>query len=199
MSGQNTVTGVVLAGGLARRMEQQDKGLLPFNHRPMVSYALAAMAPLVEELLISANRNQNDYRQFGYPVIGDAGQAFDGPLAGILAAMRAARNPLLLVAPCDSPLIEAGHLQRLLDALRQSDADIAAAFDGERLHPVFAVLKTSLQADLRDYLQRGERKLQSWFFQHSMITVDFSDVPEIFVNINTPAELWALEKALDCK
>jgi len=193
MSGQNKVSGVVLAGGLGRRMQQRDKGLLLFNHRPLVSYALAAMAPLVDELLISANRNQADYSQFGYPVVGDASQAFDGPLAGILAAMRTAHNPVLLVAPCDSPLVKAEHMQRLVLALND-DAEIAVAFDGERLHPVFAALKTGLQADLHDYLQSGERKLQSWFYRHALVKVDFSDVPQIFVNVNTPAELRRLEE-----
>jgi molybdenum cofactor guanylyltransferase len=194
MSKQNKVSGVVLAGGLARRMGQQDKGLVSFNHRPLVAYALAAMAPLVDELLISANRNQEAYSQFGYPVIGDVNPTFDGPLAGILAAMRVAQNPLLLVIPCDSPMVESEYLRRLLAALSDNSADIAVAFDGKRLHPVFAALKTSLKDELQDYLQRGERKLETWFDLHSAIKVDFSDVPEIFANINTLAELQALEK-----
>jgi len=196
MSGQNKVSGVVLAGGLARRMGLRDKGLMPFNNRPLVGYALAAMAPLVDELLISANRNQEDYKQFGYPVIGDSNPTFDGPLAGILAAMRVAQNTVLLVMPCDSPLVETRHLQRLLAALATQSVDIALVYDGKRLHPVFAALKTSLslQTDLQNYLQHGERKLENWFNRHSAIKVDFSDTPEIFANINTPAELQALEK-----
>lgn len=195
MSGQNKVSGVVLAGGMGRRMRHQDKGLLPFRNRPLVSYPLAAMAPLVDELLISANRNLESYRQLAYPLIRDANQHFDGPLAGILAAMQAAQNPLLLIAPCDSPLVETAHLQRLLSALLASDADIAAAFDGERLHPVFAALKTDLRLDLHIYLQSGERKLQSWFYRHKLIKVDFSDAPQILANINTPTELAELENA----
>jgi len=195
MSGQNKVSGVVLAGGMARRMRQQDKGLLPFKNRPLISYPLAAMAPLVDELLISANRNLEIYRQFEYPVISDANQNFDGPLAGILAAMQTAQNPLLLIAPCDSPLVETAHLQRLLSALLLNDTDIAVAFDGERLHPVFAALKTALRLDLHTYLKSGERKLQNWFYRQTLVKVDFSDAPQIFANINTPAELQALEIA----
>lgn len=193
MSGQNKVTGVVLAGGLSRRMGRQDKGLLLFKQKPLVSYALAAMAPLTDELFISANRNQESYRQLGYPVLDDGNSDFNGPLAGILAAMQAAQQPILLVTPCDSPLMETRHVLRLLNGLNQ-DAEIAVAFDGERLHPVFAALKTSLQTDLQAYLQRGERKLQSWFEQHALLRVDFSDEPEIFANINTPEQLQALEK-----
>ena len=194
MTRQNKVSGVVLSGGMARRMQQQDKGLLPFKNRPLISYPLAAMAPLVDELWISANRNQLQYRQFGYPVIGDLGQTFDGPLAGILAAMRVAIHPILLIAPCDSPLIDTTHLQRLLSALDEPAIDIACAFDGERLHPVFAALRTDLQSDLQAYLQGGERKLQAWFRQHRLATVDFSDRLKLFANINTPEELAELEQ-----
>ena len=196
MSGQNKVSGVVLAGGLARRMGRQDKGLIPFNDQPLVCYALAAMEPLVDELFISANRHQESYSKFGFRVIEDRNSDFDGPLAGILAAMQSASNPLLLISPCDSPLVKTAHLQRLLETLNNNtEIDIAVAFDGERLHPVFAAIKTKLQADLQQYLESGERKLQKWFDRHSVIKVDYKDTPNIFTNINTPEELLLLEQA----
>jgi len=192
MSGQNKVSGLVLAGGLARRMNHQDKGLIKLNGRPLVSYAISALAPLVDELLISANRNQDNYREFGYRVIDDGNDRFDGPLAGILAALKIVRNSTLLIIPCDSPLIETKHLQRLLSNLTD-DVDITVAFDGNRLHPVFLGLKTHLTNDLENYLQSGERKLQTWLSRHALYEVDFSDRPEIFTNINTEEELKALE------
>lgn len=194
MSEQNKVSGVVLAGGLARRMGQQDKGLILFKNRPLVSYALQAMTPLVEDLYISANRNQEQYRQWGFSVIADNSDCFDGPLAGILAAMQIVNHPVLLIMPCDSPLLTTEHVQRLLEALTD-DVDIAVAFDGERLHPVFAALKTHLRADLQTYLQTGERKLQAWFKRHRVVEVDFSDRPGVFANINTPEQLQELERA----
>lgn len=193
MSRQNKVSGVVLAGGLARRMGHQDKGLMVFDGQPLISYALAALAPLVDDVLISANRNQEIYRAFGFEVIADGNDRFDGPLAGILAAMRATLAPILLVLPCDSPLVKSQHLQKLLKTLKD-DVDIAVAFDGKRLHPVFAAIKTKLQSDLELYLQKGERKLQTWIEQHGVVKVDFSDTPEIFVNINTPEEMRSLSK-----
>lgn len=193
MSAQNKVSGVVLAGGQARRMQQQDKGLVLFNGRPLVSYALTALEPLVDEVLISANRNQALYSRFGYPVLGDNRPGFDGPLAGILAAMQSARNSLLLVTPCDSPLINSMHLERLLLGL-QEGIDAATAFDGKRLHPVFMALRCELQPNLQNYLHSGERKLQVWLQQQNWTQVDFSDVPDIFVNINTLNELVALEQ-----
>jgi len=198
MSEQNKASGVVLAGGLARRMGQQDKGLILFKNRPLVSYALQAMTPLVEDLYISANRNREQYRQLGFPVITDNSDCFDGPLAGILAAMQIVHNPVLLIMPCDSPLLTTAHVQRLLTALTDN-VDIAVAFDGERLHPVFAALKTHLRAGLQTYLQTGERKLQAWFKQHQVVEVDFSDRPEVFANINTPEQLVELETANNIK
>lgn len=198
MHGQNKVSGVILAGGLARRMGQRDKGLIPFNGQPLIRYALAAMEPLVDEVLISANRNLEEYRQFAYPIISDDNTHFDGPLAGILATMQMAKYPILLISPCDSPLIKAEHLRRLLSALDDT-VDIVVAFDGERLHPVIAALKTHLETDLQHYLQSGERKLQTWFARHNLIKVDFGDCPEIFANINTPEELQTLQQAQQAK
>ncbi|MCQ8106184.1 molybdenum cofactor guanylyltransferase [Methylomonas sp. SURF-2] len=193
MSGQNKVSGLVLAGGMAKRMAGRDKGLLLFKDRPLVAYALEAMEPLTDELFISANRNLDQYQRFGFRVIGDGNADFDGPLAGMLAAMRTAHNSLLLVMPCDSPLLVTAHAQYLLAALTD-EFDVAVAFDGRRLHPVFAAIRTNLQADLRDYLARGERKLQDWFERQRLLKVDFSAMPDIFANINTAEELADLER-----
>jgi molybdenum cofactor guanylyltransferase len=194
MSRQNTVAGVVLAGGLARRMGQSDKGLLLFKQQPLVSYAVTAMAPLVDELFISANRNLNAYRQFGYPVISDATPDFDGPLAGILAAMQATQAGILLVMPCDSPLIESVHLQQLLAGVQDEEVDISVSFDGERLHPLCAALRIALRDDLQDYLASGARKVQNWYQRHRLLKVVFDDAINIFANINSLDQLESLEK-----
>lgn len=193
MNDQTKVTGTVLAGGLARRMDNQDKGLVMFKGRPMVEYALQAMAPVVDWVLINANRNQQQYQQFGYPVIADQTDTFDGPLAGILTAMLHSQTEVLLVMPCDTPLVRSNHLQKLLQTLQTTGADICVAFDGERMHPVFLALKTELQASLNDYLASGERKIDRWLVQHDLVKVDFSDQQQIFRNINTLDELSDLE------
>lgn len=192
MSDQNKVSGVVLAGGQARRMQQQDKGLVLFKQRPLVSYPIAALAELTQQIVISANRNQSIYQQWQYPVISDANDHFDGPLAGILAAMDYLETEILLVLPCDSPFFTAKHLQQLLAGLKEQ-FDIAVAYDGERLHPVFLAIRTELKASLQAYLANGERRLQNWLFQHRVNQVDFSQQAQIFSNINTLAELEMLE------
>ncbi len=199
MNRQNKVAGVILAGGLARRMQQQDKGLILLNGLPMVSYAIEAMKPVADTLIVNANRNQAAYRQWGYEVISDQSSSFDGPLAGVLAVMSGIDADWLVVMPCDSPLIKTEHIKKLLDHAIETDCDCAVAFDGERIHPVFLALKTRLKSSLEDYLARGERKIDRWLFQHDCIRVDFSDQAEVFQNINTPEQLQQVEAKLNAR
>jgi molybdenum cofactor guanylyltransferase len=187
------VTGVILAGGLARRMKGQDKGLVNFKSKPLVSYAVAAMSAVADQTIINANRNIPEYQKFGLPVISDQTDNFDGPLAGVLSAMSFAKIGILLIMPCDSPLISAHHLQKLLTTLANHNADVAVAFDGQRLHPVFLAIKTALKSSLEAYLQSGQRKMETWLIQQNTVRADFSQEPDIFLNINTFDELSALE------
>ncbi len=190
---QTKVLGVVLAGGLARRMGGQDKGLLLYRQRPMIDYALDAIRPLVDRLVINANRNQDRYRQWGLPVLADQDGSFAGPLAGILTAMRFAPHETLLVMPCDSPLITTRHLRRLLTTLEARQADICVAFDGRRLHPVFLALRSGLEDSLAAFLASGQRKIDVWLAQHHTVRADYHDQPDIFMNINTMDELSELQ------
>ena len=193
MDNQTKVTGVILAGGLARRMNNQDKGLVKYKGRPMVSYAIAALGAVADQTLINANRNREQYEKFGLPVVADQTDSFDGPLAGVLTAMIHTEADVLIVMPCDSPLIKAEHLQKLLATRAENDADVAVAFAGERLHPVFLAIKTSLKTSLQDYLASGQRRIDCWLEQQKMVKADFSNEPEIFININTLTQLSELE------
>jgi molybdenum cofactor guanylyltransferase len=184
---------VVLAGGRATRMGGMDKGLVELAGRPMISHVLAALAPQVERVLINANRNHEHYAAFGWPVVADADAGFLGPLAGLAAGMRAASTPLVLTAPCDCPLLAPDLASRLYSALEQERSEIAVPFDGERLQPVFALVKRELADSLAAYLAGGDRKIDRWFAQHRLAQVDFSDRPENFVNVNDPDERAALE------
>lgn len=193
MFNQTKIAGVILAGGLARRMNNQDKGLIPYKGRPLVSYAIAALTDVTDQVLINANRNREHYQAFGLPVVADQTDNFDGPLAGVLTAMIYTDADVLVVVPCDSPLIKAEHLQKLLAVRAENAADVAVAFDGVRLHPVFLAIKTSLKTGLENYLASGQRKVGDWLEQQKTVTADFSNEPEIFFNINTLTELSALE------
>ena len=187
------ITGVVLAGGRGRRMGGEDKGLLPFHGRPLASHALDTLGEVAGSRLINANRNLEAYESLGFPVIQDANDRFDGPLAGLLSAMRAAATPYVLTVPCDTPRLTGQLLQRLADRLETSGAVIAVAHDGERLHPVVMLAKTCLVDDLQAYLDAGERKVEHWIRRHCWLSVDFSDAADALVNINTPDDLATLE------
>ena len=190
---RQTVTGVILAGGQARRMQQRDKGLVPYLGQPMIAYGIQAMLPLVQQLLINANRNLEVYQQFGWPVITDRSEQYHGPLAGILSAFLHTKSELLLVIPCDSPLIQTQHLQRLIEACSDSNVDLAVASDGNRLHPVFLALRANLYDSLEAYIASGQSKIADWIAQQKRVIVDFSDYPDVFSNINTLEELAQLE------
>jgi len=187
-------TGIVLAGGRARRMGGVDKGLLEFHGRPLVAYALDALRPVAGTLLVNANRNLQEYARLGYPVIADRSDGFDGPLAGLLSAMEAARTEYVLTVPCDCPLIDGALLGRLYAQLAEERAEVCAAHDGERMHPVFLIAQRRLADDLADYLAGGQRKVETWLKAHKLALADYSDHPELFANANTPEELAALER-----
>ncbi len=194
MNDSSGITAVVLAGGRARRMDGRDKGLVLFQGRPLVAHVAEILAPQVDELFINANRNLEEYAELGHPVIRDDLDGFQGPLAGVLSAMRRARNPLLLVAPCDAPLLPADFAQRMKKVLETADADLAVAFDGQRLQRTHALLPCRLADDLAAYLKAGGREVGRWYAGHKMKKVDWSELPGAFTNVNTPDELARLEQ-----
>jgi molybdenum cofactor guanylyltransferase len=183
------VSGVILAGGRASRMGGQDKGLLELQARPLIAHVIQVIAPQVDRLLINANRNLAQYRRFGYPVLSDRIPGHAGPLAGMLAALQQSDSPYLLSVPCDSPRLPPDLRARLLSAMLEAHAEIACVHDGERLHPVFALLRRDLEMALAAALQQGERGVQRWFRSRKLVEVDFSDCAQCFVNINTAEEL----------
>lgn len=188
-----SITGVVLAGGRARRMGGEDKGLVVFRGRPLVAYALDALQFAAGPILVNANRNMQEYARFGYPVIADSSDNFDGPLAGLLCAMQAAQTEYVLTVPCDCPFIDGKLLRRLYEKLiMDNGAEICSAHDGNRLQPVFLIAKCSLSVELAEYLRKGQRKVETWLKSQRLVVADFSDRPGLFTNANTPEELAEL-------
>lgn len=190
------VTGILLAGGRARRMGGSDKGLIELAGRPLAAHALARLAPQVGRVLINANRNRAAYAGLGAEVVPDSLEGYLGPLAGLLAGMEAARTAWVATAPCDSPFVPADLVARLARARAAADADLAVATDGERRQPVFVLAPVRLAADLRAWLEGGGRKIDQWFTRHRVADADFRDCPAAFRNINTPEEREAVEAEL---
>ena len=189
------ITGIVLAGGRARRMGGVDKGLIEFRGRPLVAYALEVLQPLAEHVLINANRNAERYAAFGHPVIPDRTESFDGPLAGLLAGLQTAQTPYALTLPVDTPLMTASVLQRLIFTLAQQEAEVCVPFDGVRVQPVVMMACCSIRADLEGYLLEGGRKVDGWLGRRRVAIADCSDQAGAFANVNTQADLALLEGA----
>ena len=187
------ITGVVLAGGLGRRMGGVDKGLQLLNGRSLVGHIIDRLAPQVSELLINANQTDERYAAFGHRVVPDAIPGFAGPLAGLHAALAVATHPLVATAPCDSPFLPADLVLRLFQALTAANADLAVARTGDQMHPVFCLCQRTLLPQLTDFLARGERKMALWHAELKVAVVAFDDQAAAFENINTRAELGRFE------
>jgi molybdopterin-guanine dinucleotide biosynthesis protein A len=192
------ISAVILAGGGGRRMEGRDKGLIPLWGEPMVSHVIARIAPQVDEVHISANRNLERYRAFGYPVIRDQDGDFSGPLAGIAAAMAVSASARLLVVPCDAPCLPRDLCMRFHTALQQSKGTLAVAHDGVRMQNAISLLPISLYDDVRACLDRGEFRLEAFLRRHAPVVVDFSDEAAAFLNVNSMEELEQLQRAGTC-
>ncbi len=188
----NSVTGLILAGGLARRMDGREKGLLPLHGRPLLAHVLERLAPQVGAILVNANRNRDAYAAFGLPVIADGIEGYAGPLAGLQAGLVACNTPLLASVPCDAPLLPTDLVARLADALERSGAPVATAFAAGRLQPAFMLCRREVRADLERYIAGGGRKVQTWLAGLGTIEVPFEDA-DAFANINTPEELNRME------
>nr|VFK50708.1 MAG: molybdenum cofactor guanylyltransferase [Candidatus Kentron sp. TUN]VFK53254.1 MAG: molybdenum cofactor guanylyltransferase [Candidatus Kentron sp. TUN]VFK54055.1 MAG: molybdenum cofactor guanylyltransferase [Candidatus Kentron sp. TUN] len=191
---KNSITGVILAGGQAKRMGGLDKGLIDLARKAMIEHMIMGLRPQVGGLIISANRNSKSYARFGYPVIPDAIGDYFGPLAGMATSMRYTKTPYIAVVPCDSPLVSSDLVERLYVAMNKGQADISVAHDGERMQPVFALLQSSLWGSIIAFLEAGDRKIDLWYAEHKTVLADFSDRPEVFSNVNTPEDRAALEK-----
>jgi molybdopterin-guanine dinucleotide biosynthesis protein A len=181
------VTGIVLAGGQGRRMGGVDKGLQLLHGKPMVVAVLARLAPQVSEILINANQNLEAYARFGHRVIPDAIGGFAGPLAGLHACLSEAKHDLVLTVPCDSPFLPSDLFSRLHS--RFESKDLAVAKTGDQAHPVFALVRTSVKADLENFLKSGGRKIDAWYSTLKVVEVQFDDEADAFRNINTREEL----------
>lgn len=177
-------------------MGGQDKGLSTLAGRPLVEWVGARLRPQVNSIWISANRNAEAYLEHADQVIGDRLSGFQGPLAGIAAALAQLPTRWLLTTPCDTPLIPLDLAERLAAGVIAEHAGLAVAADDERIHPLHALIPTGIRADLDAYLASGGRSVQGWLQGHRVAVVHYSGVGSTFSNANTPAELTTLAQQL---
>ena len=184
----SNITGLILAGGQASRMQGQDKGLLTIKGTPFISVITNRLAPQCKALIINANRNIETYAATGYPIAEDTLSGFQGPLAGMLSGLKTMNTEWMITVPCDGPFLEKNYVHSMAAAI-SGDSVIAIAKANGRFQPVYTLIHNSLLPSLEQYLSSGERKIDRWIFQHNCSEVDFSDTPGMFENINTPEQL----------
>lgn len=181
------VTTVILAGGLGRRIGG-DKGLQTLHGRALLSWVQEAVRHDSDEILINANNTQQAYVQFGSRVIADLLPDWPGPLAGLHAALLAAKNEYVMTVPCDTPFLPDDLIPRLLASLTLRSAEAAVAVTGGCRQPTIALYRKRVLPGLLAYLESGGRKVNDWLDSLQLSEVVFDNVAD-FDNINTLDDL----------
>ena len=197
-----SVVGVLLAGGQARRMGGGDKCLKVLGGTTLLDRAIQRAAPQVDTLILNANGDAKRFALSGLPIVADVIGGFAGPLSGVLTALEwAAENvpnfQTVASFPTDSPFFPADVVEAMLEARRQTGAILARAAWKGRSHPVFGIWPVNLRHELRLALEGGERKIERWTEQYPIVTVEFTSVGlDPFFNANTPGDLVQAERIL---
>lgn len=204
---QVEIAGIILAGGLSRRMGGGDKGLLALGEKPMLAHVIDRLRPQVCDVAINANGDPARFAAFGLPVVADTIDGFVGPLAGVLAGMRWARANVpwakwVASVSADAPFLPLDLVARLSAAVSHRGNAIAIAQSGGELHPVIGLWPVVLADDLDSALRGGLRKVLHWTDRHGTVPVPFETVQiggeniDPFFNANTPEELAEAQRLL---
>jgi len=212
----NQISYLILAGGRGQRMHGADKGLIQWQHKPMIEHIIQHIDAAPEKTIISANRNIEIYQKYTAHVISDkipnalqstiddyegsdetstessdgtSQEIFLGPLAGILSAMHICTTPYLLCLPCDSPDPPENLLNQLWQCMQSQNKNVALCHDGERLQPLFGLLSCQHKPFLQTFLQQGRRKVHDFFALIDPAICDFSAQKNRFNNFNSPDDM----------
>jgi molybdenum cofactor guanylyltransferase len=193
--------GLVLAGGLARRMGGGDKAMIRIGGATILERVLDRLRPACAEMLLNANGDPARFARFKLPVIADSVPDFAGPLAGILAGLdwAAAHAPgisYVVSAPGDCPFLPRNLVERLHRARSENNLPLACARSGEWRHPVVGLWPIALREDLRSaLLAEGLRKIELWTARHGIAIADWPSHPvDPFFNVNTPEDAALAER-----
>jgi molybdenum cofactor guanylyltransferase len=193
--------GVLLAGGLARRMGGGDKPMRQIAGRTILDRVIARLEPQCEELILNANGDPARFATFGLPVIADTVENFPGPLAGILAALdwAAANRPevsWILSAAADCPFLPRDLVARLHHACAKQNAQLAVAASGGQSHPVIGLWSVALREDLRHALVVEDvRKIDRWTARYRLATETWpAELLDPFFNANTMDDIAEAER-----
>ncbi|MEM7428845.1 MAG: molybdenum cofactor guanylyltransferase MobA [Pseudomonadota bacterium] len=206
MAERADIAGVILAGGLARRMgdvAKGDKALLELAGKPILSHVIDRLRPQAGALVINANGDPDRFSAFGLPVAADPVDGFAGPLAGILAgldwaAYAAPEARWVVSTACDTPFFPTNLVAGLVETVAASQADMACAASGGRHHPVFGLWPVALRDELRTALVDEDiRKVDRWTARYKLAVCAFPAEPfDPFFNANRPDDLEEAERLM---
>ena len=188
MTNSINITGIILAGGQSRRFNQQDKGWVNWQGKPLVQYVLESIQSQTQDILINCNHNSERYRSLGYPIIQDLLPDFQGPLAGIQASLAHVKTEWVLICPCDTPLLPANLVSKLLSSALLQQAELAYPKCQGKEHYLPVILQASLLNNISDYLGSGGRSMKGFYKTINAISVDFDNKRD-FSNFNCPDDL----------
>ncbi|EGP08198.1 molybdopterin-guanine dinucleotide biosynthesis protein [Bradyrhizobiaceae bacterium SG-6C] len=196
MTDDRPTLGVLLAGGLARRMGGGDKPMKTIGGRTILERVITRLAPQCDGLILNANGDPSRFASFGLPVVADTVEGFAGPLAGVLAALdwAAAHRPdieWVLSTATDCPFLPRDLVVRLQQARIEEQARLAVASSGDQTHPVIGLWNVALRGELRHALVVEDiRKIDRWTARYKLATVNWPVVPlDPFFNANTVEDI----------
>jgi molybdopterin-guanine dinucleotide biosynthesis protein A len=193
--------GLVLAGGLARRMGGGDKAMIRIGGKTILDRVLERLRPTCTGIVLNANGDPARFAQYGLPVIADSIPDFAGPLAGILAGLDWAATHApgvsdVMSTPGDCPFLPWDMVERLHQARQDANLPLACARSGDWRHPVVGLWPVALREDLRTALTvDGLRKIEVWTARHGIAIADWPSEPvDPFYNVNTPEDAATAER-----
>jgi molybdenum cofactor guanylyltransferase len=198
------VVGLLLAGGLSRRMGGGDKALRLLGGVSLLDRVVERLRPQVAALVLNANGDPARFAGVGLPVVLDSVPGFAGPLAGVLAGLDwAAGNrpdcPFVVSVATDAPFLPRDLVARFTAGIEAARADLACAASQGQAHPVIGLWPVRLREDLRHaVIEEGVRKVDVWTARYRLATVTFASQPvDPFFNANKPEDLAAAAALLD--
>lgn len=198
-----TTLGIVLAGGLARRMGGGDKPMRRIGGRTILDHVIERLAPQCDGFVLNANGDPARFASFGLPVVADTVEDYPGPLAGVLAGLdwTSANRPgveWVVSVAADCPFLPRDLVDRLHETRMTQDADLAVAASGGRTHPVIGLWQVAMRRELRHALvEEGVRKIDRWTGRYRVATASWPAKPlDPFFNVNTMEDLAEAEQLL---
>lgn len=197
------IVGVILSGGLSRRMDNRDKSLIPLANKPLFEHVLDRFLPQCDTIIISSNSDNEQLASYGLPIIKDSLEGFLGPLAGLLASMEWVKRhqpetQWIASVPVDTPFLPTDLVSTLYQSVHDNESTLACAASNNRTHPVIGLWPVELLTDLRIALTEQDiRKIDLWTSRYKVSHPDFNyKTIDPFFNINCDEDLVQAEALL---